>query len=142
MRTGGKQSLLNHYGDSHAREASAELPICLRQFSLATAADTGDPEGAGRHAREVIAERRNLDDRRADGRRYREESLNPVGRVCYNASTVICTPPPASLSQGRRASARAQAGEAALRQVAEQGGFTRFRRAAETPFNLILEARP
>jgi hypothetical protein len=67
-------------------------------------------------------------------------NLNPVGRVFYGASTVICTP--ASLSQEVGLALGAQAGEARLREVVTQGGFTRFRRAAETPFNLILEARP
>jgi hypothetical protein len=67
-------------------------------------------------------------------------NLNPVGRVFYGASTVICTP--ASLAQEVGLALGAQAGEARLRDVVTQGGFTRFRRAAETPFNLILEARP
>ena len=69
-----------------------------------------------------------------------EENLNPVGRVFYGASTVICTP--ASLSQEVGLALGAQAGEARLTEVLEQGGFTRVRRATETPFNLILEARP
>ncbi len=69
-----------------------------------------------------------------------EENLNPVGRVFYGASTVICTP--ASLSQEVGLALGAQAGEARLAEVLEQGGFTRVRRATETPFNLILEARP
>jgi hypothetical protein len=68
-----------------------------------------------------------------------EDNLNPVGRCFYNASTIICTP--ASLSQEVGLALGAQAGEARLRDVAEQGGFTQFRRATETPFNLILEAR-
>jgi hypothetical protein len=65
---------------------------------------------------------------------------NPVGRVYYAASTMVCTP--ASLDQEVGLALGAQAGEARLREVARQGGFTRFRRAAETPFNLIVEARP
>ena len=102
--------------------------------------DMGDPVGAARHAREVIAEDGSwmiVEPMAAD---TVQENLNPVGRLYYNASTVICTP--ASLSQEVGLALGAQAGEAALRQVAEQGGFTRFRRATETPFNLILEARP
>jgi ubiquinone/menaquinone biosynthesis C-methylase UbiE len=69
-----------------------------------------------------------------------EENLNPVGRIYYSASTFICTP--ASRSQEVGACLGAQAGEARLKDVVMQGGFNRFRRAAQTPFNLVLEARP
>ena len=69
-----------------------------------------------------------------------EDNLNPVGRVFYGASTLICTP--ASLSQEVGLGLGAQAGEARLRDVVTDGGLTRFRRATETPFNLVLEARP
>lgn len=68
------------------------------------------------------------------------DNLTPVGRVFYSASTLICTP--ASLSQEVGTALGAQAGEARLRDVVTAGGFTQFRRAAETPFNLVLEARP
>ena len=67
-----------------------------------------------------------------------EQNLNPVGRIFYCASTVICTP--ASLDQEVGMALGAQAGEARLREVAK-AGMKRFRRATETPFNLILEAR-
>ena len=69
-----------------------------------------------------------------------EDNLNPIGRLFYSASTLICTP--ASLSQEVGAALGAQAGEARLREVVTQGGFTRVRRATATPFNLVLEARP
>jgi hypothetical protein len=69
-----------------------------------------------------------------------DANLNPVGAIYYAASTMICTP--ASLSQEVGLALGAQAGEARLRSVVRDGGFTRFRRAAETPFNLLLEARP
>ena len=69
-----------------------------------------------------------------------EDNLNPVGRIFYAASTMVCTP--ASLSQEVGLGLGAQAGEARLREVVGAGGLTRFRRAAETPFNLVLEARP
>lgn len=69
-----------------------------------------------------------------------EDNLNPVGRLYYGASTLICTP--ASLDQEVGLGLGAQAGEARLRAVAEEAGFTHLRRAAETPFNLVLEARP
>jgi hypothetical protein len=66
--------------------------------------------------------------------------MNPVGRVYYNFSTLLCVPN--ALSQPGGYSLGAQAGEAAIRQVATDAGFTRFRRAAETPFNLVYEVRP
>jgi SAM-dependent methyltransferase len=69
-----------------------------------------------------------------------EDNLNPIGRIYYSASTMICTG--ASLAQEGKMGLGAQAGEARLRDVVTTGGFTRFRRAHETPFNLVLEARP
>src|SRR5581483_289726 len=69
-----------------------------------------------------------------------EDNLNPIGRVFYSVSTLVCTP--ASLSQEVGAALGAQAGEARLRSVLEKAGFTRVRRATETPFNLVIEARP
>jgi hypothetical protein len=68
-----------------------------------------------------------------------EENLNPVGRAYYGASTLICTP--ASLSQEVGLALGAQAGEQRLREVVSAGGFSHFRRAKQTPFNLIFEAR-
>ena len=64
-----------------------------------------------------------------------EDNLNPVGRAYYAFSTLLCTP--ASLSQEVGLALGAQAGEARIRDVVQAGGFTRFRRAAETPFNLV-----
>jgi hypothetical protein len=69
-----------------------------------------------------------------------EDNLNPIGRMYYCFSTMICTP--ASISQEVGLALGAQAGEKRLRDVATAGGFSRFRRATETPFNLVLEARP
>lgn len=68
-----------------------------------------------------------------------EENLNPIGRVFYAASTMICVP--ASLAYDGPALG-AQAGESKLKEMIEKGGFTKIRRATETPFNLVLEARP
>ena len=68
------------------------------------------------------------------------DNLNPVGRVYYAASTMVCTP--CSLAQEVGLALGAQAGEKRLRDVASAGGFSRFRRAAETPFNIVYEARP
>jgi SAM-dependent methyltransferase len=101
--------------------------------------DMGDPVGAARHVRETL---------HPDGtwlivepfaNDKLEDNLNPVGRIFYSASTMVCTP--ASLSQEVALGLGAQAGEARLRKVVTEGGLSRFRRAAETPFNLILEAR-
>ena len=69
-----------------------------------------------------------------------EDNLNPVGRVFYGLSTVICTP--GSLDQEVGLGLGAQAGERRLGAVLHEAGFSRVRRATQTPFNLILEARP
>jgi hypothetical protein len=68
-----------------------------------------------------------------------EDNLNPIGRLYYGYSTLLCTP--GSLSQPGRAGLGIQAGEAALREVLHAAGFAHVRRAAETPLNLVLEAR-
>jgi hypothetical protein len=68
------------------------------------------------------------------------DNLNPIGRIFYSASTQICVP--ASLSQEVGLALGTQPGEAKLREIIVSGGFTRVRRAAATPFNLVLEARP
>lgn len=102
--------------------------------------DMGDPVGASAHV---------LDSLKRDGTWMivepfagdkLEDNLNPRGRAFYCASTLICTP--ASLSQEVGLGLGAQAGEARLREVVTSGGFTRFRRASETPFNIVFEARP
>lgn len=102
--------------------------------------DMGDPVGAAAHVRKSL---------KGDGtwlivepfaNDRLEDNLNPIGRIYYSASTFICTP--ASRSQEVGACLGAQAGEQRLREVVTQGGFTHFRRATETPFNLVLEARP
>jgi hypothetical protein len=68
-----------------------------------------------------------------------EDNLNPIGRAYYAFSTLLCTP--ASLSQEVGLALGAQAGEARIRDVVQRAGFTRFRRASETPFNIVFEAR-
>lgn len=68
-----------------------------------------------------------------------EDNLNPVGRLYYAGSTMICLP--TSLAQEKGAALGAQAGEARLREAIAQGGFSHIRRATETPFNMVLEAR-
>ena len=101
--------------------------------------DMGDPAGASKHVYSTLA-----DDGAwmvvepfADDKL--ENNLNPVGRVFYSASTFICTP--ASRAQEIGLGLGAQAGESRLRKVISEGGFRHVRRAAETPFNMVLEAR-
>jgi SAM-dependent methyltransferase len=142
---------------AHARKLAEASGLKNVRFEVATAKDypgrdydlvcffdclhdMGDPAGAAAHVKETL---------RADGSWMivepfagdsLEENLNPVGRVYYAFSTGICTP--SSLSQEVGAALGAQAGEKRIREAATAGGFSRFRRAAETPFNLILHAQP
>ncbi|MDX6436953.1 MAG: hypothetical protein QOK34_1787, partial [Gaiellaceae bacterium] len=102
--------------------------------------DMGDPAGAARHVRETLAPDGTwMIVEPAAGDRV-EDNLNPVGRAYYGFSTLLCTP--ASLSQEVGLALGAQAGEARIRDVVTAGGITRFRRATETPFNIVFEARP
>ncbi|MDQ6873930.1 MAG: methyltransferase domain-containing protein [Actinomycetota bacterium] len=102
--------------------------------------DMGDPVGAARHVREALD---------SDGTWLVVEpfagttvadNLNPVGRVYYSFSTFLCVP--SALSQPGGYSLGAQAGEPGIRQVMTEAGFTRFRQAVETPFNIVYEVRP
>ena len=141
----------------HARERAAEAGVSERvRFDVATAKtfpdtwdlvacfdclhDMGDPVGAASHVRSRLAPDGTwlLVEPRAGDRV--EENLHWLGRVLYSVSTLVCTQ--ASLAQEVGLALGAQAGESRLREVVTQGGFTRFRRAAETPFNLIFEVRP
>ena len=102
--------------------------------------DMGDPVGAATHVRHTLAEDGTwLIVEPYAGNRI-EDNLTPVGKVYYNASTMICTP--ASRAQDVGLALGAQAGEARIREVATQAGFTRFRRVAETPVNIVYEVRP
>ncbi len=101
--------------------------------------DMADPEGAARHVRRSLAPDGTWMVVEPFAGDRPEENHTPVGRVFYGASAMICVP--TSLS-GKGPALGAQAGEARLRKVVEAGGFRRFRRATQTPFNLVLEARP
>ncbi|QJE96353.1 class I SAM-dependent methyltransferase [Luteolibacter luteus] len=140
-----------------ARERAAEEGVANIEFQVGTAKafpgkdydlvtvfdalhDMGDPVGASVHIRESL---------KPDGTWMivepmagdtLAENLNPLGRLYYSFSTMVCTP--GSRSQEVGLALGAQAGEKRLRAVVEEGGFTRFRRAAATAVNLILEARP
>ena len=102
--------------------------------------DMGDPVGAARHVHSALAPNGVWMIVEPFANDKVEDNLNPVGRVFYSASTLLCTP--ASLSQEVGLALGAQAGEKRIREVVTAGGFTKFRRATETPFNLIYEARP
>ena len=102
--------------------------------------DMGDPVGAAKHVHKALDPDGTwllVEPRAGD---HVHENLNPVGRLFYSVSTLVCTQ--ASLAQEVGTALGAQAGEARLRDVVTRGGFTRVRRAAETPFNLILEVKP
>jgi SAM-dependent methyltransferase len=102
--------------------------------------DMGDPAGASRHVLSTLARDGTWMIVEPYAGDRVEENLNPVGRAYYAASTLICTP--CSLAQEVGLALGAQAGEARMRAVVKGAGFTRFRRAMQTPFNLIYEARP
>jgi 2-polyprenyl-3-methyl-5-hydroxy-6-metoxy-1,4-benzoquinol methylase len=138
-----------------ARQRAKEAGVANAQFETADAAsyrgkydviaffdcihDMADPAGAARHARESLNPDGSVMVVEPFANDKLEENLNPVGRVYYGASTMVCVP----VSLAKKGPALgAQAGEQRLRDVfVKEGGFTRFRRATETPFNLVLEAR-
>jgi hypothetical protein len=102
--------------------------------------DMGDPVGAAAHVRSRLADDGTWMVVEPFAGDTIEDNLNPVGRVFYAGSTMLCTP--ASLSQEVGLALGAQAGEQRLTEVLREGGFSRVRRSAETPFNLVLEVRP
>src|SRR5580704_15969076 len=138
------------HAETHGVSRNARFEVGLAKnypgnnFDLVTCFDClhdmGDPAGAAAHIRQSL---------KADGTWMivepiagdtLQQNLNPIGRLFYAGSTMICLP--TSRAQEVGASLGAQAGEAKLREVIEKGGFSSVRRAAETPFNMILEARP
>ena len=124
---------------------AAAKDIADRDFDLVTMFDClhdmGDPRGCAKQVRKLL---------KPNGSWMLVEPIaanhpagnvsNPVGRLYYNASTMICVP--TSLAQEVGEGLGAQAGEAKLREVLTDGGFAHIRRAAEGPFNMVLEARP
>lgn len=102
--------------------------------------DLGDPVGAASRARKALAEDGTMLVVEPLGRDRVEENINPVSQIYYAASTTLCCAH--SLSEEVGLALGAQAGESRLQSVFQQAGFTRFRKAMETPFNLILEVRP
>jgi 2-polyprenyl-3-methyl-5-hydroxy-6-metoxy-1,4-benzoquinol methylase len=141
-----------------ARKRAAEAGVSNRvSFEVATAQtftgtdfdlvtmfdclhDMGDPLSAARRVREALAPDGTWLLVEPNASDKVEENFNPVGRLFYNASTFLCVPN--ALSQEGGYALGAQAGESAIREVATDAGFTRFRRATETPFNVVYEIRP
>jgi ubiquinone/menaquinone biosynthesis C-methylase UbiE len=139
-----RQHARKHKVDDRVRfEAVAAKDIAERDFDLVTMFDClhdmGDPRGCASHIRRII---------KNDGTWMLveplagdsvAENLNPVGRLYYNASTMICVP--TSLDQEVGEALGAQAGQAKLSEVVTSGGFSKVRRATQGPFNMVLEAR-
>jgi 2-polyprenyl-3-methyl-5-hydroxy-6-metoxy-1,4-benzoquinol methylase len=141
-----------------ARKAAAEAGVAERcRFEVAGAADypgsgydlvtvfdalhdMGDPVGVAAHVHRTLAPEGTWMLVEPYAGDTVESNLTPVGRIYYCASTLLCVP--ASLAQEVGLALGAQAGEARMHEVMTAGGFSRFRRAAETPFNLVFEARP
>jgi ubiquinone/menaquinone biosynthesis C-methylase UbiE len=141
-----------------ARERSAEAGVANRvTFEVASAAevrggpfdlvttfdclhDMGDPVAAARHVRSLLSDDGTWMVVEPQAGDSVSDNLNPVGRVYYSFSTFLCVPN--ALAQGGHHALGAQAGERATRDVMTEAGFTQFRRAAETPFNLVYEVRP
>lgn len=115
-----------------------------RNYDLVTVFDAlhdmGDPVGASRHVLSRLAPQGSWMIVEPYAGDRVEENLNPVGRAYYAGSTLICTP--CSMAQEVGLALGAQAGEARMRAVVTSAGFTRFRRATQTPFNLVYEAKP
>lgn len=101
--------------------------------------DLGDPVGAAAHVRTTLAAHGTWMIVEPFAEDRTEDNFNPIGRASYAASTLVCTP--CSLAQEVGLALGAQAGEARLRAAVMEGGFSHFRRATQTPFNLILEAK-
>jgi len=143
---------------AHARESARKAGVADRvSFEVASAKsypgtdydlvtvfdclhDMGDPVGASAHVRKSLAKDGSWMIVEPFANDKLEDNLNPVGRIFYSASTFICTPASRSQEVGRCLGA--QAGEKRLQGVVTEGGFSKFRRAAETPFNLVFEAKP
>lgn len=141
-----------------AREAAEEAGVADRtSFEVASAKeysgtnydlvavfdalhDMGDPVGASAQVLQSLAPDGTWMIVEPYAGDHLEDNLNPIGRVFYSASTCLCVP--ASRDQEVGLALGAQAGEQRIRAVVTEGGFTRFRRVAETPFNLVYEARP
>jgi len=134
----------NGVADRVTFEVSSAKSYPGRDYDLVTffdcLHDMGDPIGAAAHVRQSLAKAGTWMIVEPFAHDQLKDNLNPVGRVYYSFSTLLCTP--CSRSQEVGLCLGAQAGESRIREVVTVAGFNRFRRAAETPFNIVYEARP
>jgi SAM-dependent methyltransferase len=138
-----KHAKAHGVGDRVRFETALAKDINERDFDLVTMFDClhdmGDPRGCAGHVRRILkAEGTWMIVEPIAGDKP-QENMNPVGRLYYNASTMICVP--TSLDQEVGEGLGAQAGQAKITEVVAAGGFSRVRRATEGPFNMVLEAR-
>lgn len=130
-------------GDRVRFEVAAAKDIAEQGFDLITMYDClhdmGDPRGCAQHMHEILAPGGSWMIVEPIAGDAPEQNMNPVGRLYYNASTMICVP--TSLDQEVGEGLGAQAGEAKLAEVIRQGGFESVRRVTEGPFNMVLQAR-
>jgi len=139
-----------------ARKAAKEAGVSNADFQVASSSsfpgndygfitifdalhDMGDPVGASKHIKKALAKDGTWMLVEPFANDELSDNLNPIGRLFYSASTMICTP--ASMSQEGALALGAQAGESRMRQITQEAGFQHFRRATETPFNLIFELK-
>jgi 2-polyprenyl-3-methyl-5-hydroxy-6-metoxy-1,4-benzoquinol methylase len=131
-------------GDRVQFEISTAQTFTGKDYDLVTMFDClhdlGDPVGAARQVREALAPDGTWLLVEPAASEALEDNLNPIGRLYYAGSLFLCVPN--GLSQPGGYALGAQAGESAIRRVATEAGFTRFRRAAQTPFNAVYEIRP
>ncbi len=131
-------------GDRVTFETASAKDYAGNDYDLVTVFDClhdmGDPVGVAKHVRQSLAKDGTWMIVEPYAKDHIKDNLNPVGRVYYSFSTLLCTP--CSRSQEVALCLGAQAGEAQIRQVVTSAGFTHFRRATETPFNIVYEARP
>jgi 2-polyprenyl-3-methyl-5-hydroxy-6-metoxy-1,4-benzoquinol methylase len=139
-----KKAAESGVGDHVTFEVSTAQTFSGGDYDLVTTFDAlhdmGDPVGAAQHVRQALASDGTWLLVEPNASDVVEENFNPVGRLYYAGSTFLCVPN--ALSQDGGHALGAQAGEAAIRAIATEAGFTRFRRAAESPFNVVYEIRP
>jgi ubiquinone/menaquinone biosynthesis C-methylase UbiE len=138
--TAARQGLANRvmFGVAKAKEFPGKDYDLITVFDCLH--DMGDPVGAATHVRKALSKDGTWMIVEPFANDELKDNLNPVGRVYYSFSTLLCTP--CSRSQEVALCLGAQSGEKRIREVVTAAGFSRFQRAAETPFNVVYEARP
>ncbi len=144
IQTARKRAADAGVADRTSFEVASATAFSGRDLDLVTTFDClhdmGDPLGAARYVRDALAPDGTWMVVEPHAGDSLAENLNPVARLYYTMSTLLCVP--SARSQPGGYSLGAQAGPAAIRQIATDAGFTRFRRATETPFNIVYEVRP